>query len=55
VQLGTESGNEDPLEYYAVLSFFAGFSERWVRGVLSPVAQLAGGDQAPAEVPAERS
>jgi hypothetical protein len=54
VQLGAESGNEEPLEYYAVLSFFAGFSERWVRGVLSPVAQLAGGDQAPADVPAER-
>jgi hypothetical protein len=54
VQLGAESGSEEPLEYYAVLSFFAGFSERWVRGVLSPVAQLAGGDQAPADVPAER-
>jgi hypothetical protein len=23
----------------------AGFSERWVRGVLSPVAQLAGGGE----------
>jgi hypothetical protein len=45
VQLGSESGSEEPLAYYAVLSFFAGFSERWVRGVLSPVAQLAGGDQ----------
>jgi hypothetical protein len=49
VQLGAESGSEEPLEYYAVLSFFAGFSERWVRGVLSPVAQLAGGDDGPAE------
>lgn len=48
VQLGSEDG-EEPLEYYAVLSFFAGFSERWVRGVLSPVAQLAGGDDRAAE------
>jgi hypothetical protein len=51
VQLGAESGSEEPLEYYAVLSFFAGFSERWVRGVLSPVAQLAGGGDAPADEP----
>ena len=51
VQLGAESGNE-PLEYYAVLSFFAGFSERWVRGVLAPVAQLAGGDEPPPSPPA---
>jgi len=51
VQLGAESGDE-PLEYYAVLSFFAGFSERWVRGVLSPVAQLAGGDDPPPSQPA---
>jgi hypothetical protein len=51
VQLGAESGNE-PLAYYAVLSFFAGFSERWVRGVLSPVAQLAGGDNPPPSEPA---
>jgi hypothetical protein len=50
VQLGAEKGNQEPLEYYAVLSFFAGFSERWVRGVLSPVESLAGGgeEQAPA-------
>ena len=48
VQLGTEQDNSEPLEYYAVLSFFAGFSERWVRGVLSPVAALAGGDEDPA-------
>jgi hypothetical protein len=47
VQLGAEAGSEEPLEYYAVLSFFAGFSERWVRGVLSPVAQLAGVDEQP--------
>jgi hypothetical protein len=47
VQLGTENDGEEPLEYYAVLSFFAGFSERWVRGVLSPVASLAGGDEPP--------
>jgi hypothetical protein len=48
VQLGSEDG-EEPLEYYAVLSFFAGFSERWVRGVLAPVAGLAGGgEQTPA-------
>jgi hypothetical protein len=46
IQLGSEDG-EEPLEYYAVLSFFAGFSERWVRGVLAPVAQLAGGDEPP--------
>ena len=51
VQLGADSGNE-PLEYYAVLSFFAGFSERWVRGVLSPVAQLAGADDPPPSQPA---
>jgi hypothetical protein len=44
VQLGTDAEGEEPLEYYAVLSFFAGFSERWVRGVLSPVAKLAGGN-----------
>jgi hypothetical protein len=43
VQLGTDAEGQEPLEYYAVLSFFAGFSERWVRGVLSPVAKLAGG------------
>jgi len=50
VQLGAEKGNQEPLEYYAVLSFFAGFSERWVRGVLGPVQALAGGgeEQAPA-------
>jgi hypothetical protein len=35
-----------------VLSFFAGFSERWVRGVLSPVAQLVGGDNPPPSEPA---
>jgi hypothetical protein len=52
VQLGAEADRQEPLEYYAVLSFFAGFSERWVRGVLSPVSQLAGGDeQQPAEPP----
>jgi hypothetical protein len=47
VQLGAENEDSEPLEYYAVLSFFAGFSERWARGVLSPVAQLAGDDEAP--------
>jgi hypothetical protein len=46
VQLGAENGQQEPLEYYAVLSFFAGFSERWVRGVLAPVQLLAGGDTA---------
>lgn len=45
VQLGAENENSEPLEYYAVLSFFAGFSERWARGVLAPVAQLAGSDE----------
>jgi hypothetical protein len=51
VQLGTESDGQEPLEYYAVLSFFAGFSERWVRGVLSPVASFAGGGEEPASAP----
>jgi hypothetical protein len=49
VQLGAETDGQEPLEYYAVLSFFAGFSERWVRGVLSPVSQLAGGEEEPPE------
>jgi hypothetical protein len=56
VQLGAENEDTEPLEYYAVLSFFAGFSERWARGVLSPVAQLAGGEEettAPATAPGE--
>jgi hypothetical protein len=36
-----------------VLSFFAGFSERWARGVLSPVQTLAGGgEEAAASAPA---
>ena len=47
IQLGAENGKQAPLEYYAVLSFFAGFSERWVRGVLSPVQSLAGGGEEP--------
>ena len=49
VQLGSENENSEPLAYYAVLCFFAGFSERWARGVLSPVAQLAGGGDQPAD------
>lgn len=52
VQLGAEQGNQEPLEYYAVLSFFAGFSERWVRGVLSPIQQLAGGEEPAPSTPA---
>jgi len=52
VQLGTERDGQEPLEYYAVLSFFAGFSERWVRGVLAPVGSLADGDPEPAPMPA---
>lgn len=52
IQLGSESSGQEPLEYYAVLSFFAGFSERWVRGVLSPVQSLAGGGEEPAAAPA---
>lgn len=53
VQLGSENENSEPLAYYAVLCFFAGFSERWARGVLSPVAQLAGGGDEPSDADAK--
>jgi hypothetical protein len=53
VRLGSENGGEERLEYYAVLSFFAGFSERWVRGVLAPVERLVGGGAAETETGAD--
>lgn len=52
VQLGAENGKQEPLEYYAVLSFFAGFSERWVRGVLAPIQQLMGSEEPAPSSPA---
>jgi hypothetical protein len=37
----------DSLEFYAVMSFFAGFSERWARVVLAPARGLLGSDEEP--------
>ena len=55
IQLGPDSSGDTSFEYYAVLSFFAGFSERWVRGVLSPVSQLANADDAAAPTEKEEA